>query len=262
MVFRCCHFCRTFQKDLERFGLAVDWRRSFITTDRNAYYDAFVRWQFNTLKKRDRIRFGMRPAVFSRIENQPCADHDRATGEGASPQEYTLIKVKLQTVPLKWLSSVPELADKNIFLVAATLRPETLYGQTNCFILPDGEYGMFVAFDTPLNSLDLSDDAGVLQRVMDRTDAIRSLSTVFICSQRSAENMGFQGIVPLDADSEMHHRFKHPICLTKLKGIELLGLSLSAPNAIHETIYTLPMMGISMEKGLSMASEMGKMKMM
>jgi leucyl-tRNA synthetase len=30
-----------------------------------------------------------------------------------------------------------------IFLVAATLRPETMYGQTNCFVLPEGEYGLF-----------------------------------------------------------------------------------------------------------------------
>ena len=33
------------QKDLARFGVNVDWRRSFITTDYNKYYDAFVRWQ-------------------------------------------------------------------------------------------------------------------------------------------------------------------------------------------------------------------------
>ena len=30
-----------------------------------------------------------------------------------------------------------------MFLVAATLRPETMYGQTNCFVLPEGEYGVF-----------------------------------------------------------------------------------------------------------------------
>lgn len=39
-------------KDLKRLGLAVDWRRTFVTTDANPYYDAFVRWQFNTLMVR------------------------------------------------------------------------------------------------------------------------------------------------------------------------------------------------------------------
>lgn len=29
--------------DLQGLGLSVDWRRSFITTDVNPYYDAFVR---------------------------------------------------------------------------------------------------------------------------------------------------------------------------------------------------------------------------
>lgn len=38
----------------------VDWRRSFITTDVNPYYDSFVRWQFLTLKERNKIKFGKR----------------------------------------------------------------------------------------------------------------------------------------------------------------------------------------------------------
>ena len=36
--------------DLTKMGLKVDWRRSFITTDTNPFYDSFVRWQFKTLK--------------------------------------------------------------------------------------------------------------------------------------------------------------------------------------------------------------------
>jgi leucyl-tRNA synthetase len=30
-----------------------------------------------------------------------------------------------------------------VYLAAATLRPETMYGQTNAWVLPDGEYGAF-----------------------------------------------------------------------------------------------------------------------
>lgn len=33
--------------------------------------------------------------------------------------------------------------NKPVFLVAATLRPETMYGQTNCWIKPDMEYIAF-----------------------------------------------------------------------------------------------------------------------
>ncbi len=32
---------------------------------------------------------------------------------------------------------------KPIFLVAATLRPETMYGQTNCWVHPDLSYEVF-----------------------------------------------------------------------------------------------------------------------
>ena len=46
--------------DLDTFGLCTDWRRSFITTHVNPYYDAFIRWQFNTLKAKKKVEFGAR----------------------------------------------------------------------------------------------------------------------------------------------------------------------------------------------------------
>ena len=43
------HWLRYFppfgKEDLAAFGLHCDWRRSFITTDVNPYYDSFIRWQ-------------------------------------------------------------------------------------------------------------------------------------------------------------------------------------------------------------------------
>ena len=32
------------------------------------------------------------------------------------------------------------LQGRNVFLAAATLRPETMYGQTSCCLLPSGDY--------------------------------------------------------------------------------------------------------------------------
>lgn len=81
------------KSDLQKFGLGVDWRRSFITTAHNKYYDAFIRWQFNILHKKSKTAFGKRPAIFSITSNNVCADHDRQEGEGVNPQEYTLIKI-------------------------------------------------------------------------------------------------------------------------------------------------------------------------
>ena len=117
----------------------TDWRRSFITTARNPYYDSFIKWQFNHLKENGKIKYGKRYAVFSELDGQPCADHDRAKGEGVAPQEYTGIKIQLLDFP----ESLSAFSDKKVFLLAATLRPETMYGQTNCFVKPDGEYGVY-----------------------------------------------------------------------------------------------------------------------
>nr|XP_014996614.2 leucine--tRNA ligase, cytoplasmic isoform X3 [Macaca mulatta] len=196
-------------QDLKRMGLKVDWRRSFITTDVNPYYDSFVRWQFLTLRERNKIKFGKRYTIYSPKDGQPCMDHDRQTGEGVGPQEYTLLKLKvLEPYP----SKLSGLKGKNIFLVAATLRPETMFGQTNCWVRPDMKY---IGFET------VNGD-------------------IFICTQRAARNMSYQGftrdngVVPV---------------VKELMGEEILGASLSAPLTSYKVIYVLPMLTIKEDKG-------------
>ncbi|DBA01193.1 TPA: hypothetical protein N0F65_002328 [Lagenidium giganteum] len=196
--------------DLKRFGLNIDWRRSFITTDVNPFYDAFIRWQLNTLKERGRVSRGKRPNVYSVIDQQNCADHDRASGEGVGPQEYTLVKMRVKE---PFPEKLAPLAGKNVFLAPATLRPETMYGQTNCFVLPEGDYGTFV--------------------INDKED-------IFIISRRAAKNLAHQDYSRVWGKEE---------CLLELKGTDLLGLALQAPNSTFETVYTLPLLTISMSKG-------------
>ena len=151
------------QQDLEELGVCVDWRRSFITTEVNPFYDRFVRWQFNTLKARDKLTFGKRNSIYSILDKQPCADHDRAVGEEVRPEEYTLIKIRIMEPlpePLKEFEG-----QAAVYLPAATLRPETMYGQTNCFLLAEGEYGVY---------------------------KMKKEGEIFVCSARSALNMAFQ----------------------------------------------------------------------
>ena len=80
---------------MKKFGAGVDWRRSFITTFVNPYYDAFIRWQFETLREKGKVLFGKRNNIFSLVDGQVCADHDRSEGEGVGPQEYVLIKLQV-----------------------------------------------------------------------------------------------------------------------------------------------------------------------
>lgn len=87
-----------------------------------------------------------------------------------------------------------------------------MYGQTSCFLLPTGDY----------SAVEMKGD------------------DVFICSERSATNMAFQGLTKEEEKVSI---------LDTYKGEELMGLPLEAPHAVHKTVFSLPMMTISMKKG-------------
>lgn len=73
-----------------------------------------------------KIKFGERYTVYSPKDGQPCMDHDRQDGEALKETEYTAVKMEV----VQWGEGATELAEKvkgrKVFLVAATLRPETM----------------------------------------------------------------------------------------------------------------------------------------
>jgi len=71
-----------------------------------------------------------------------------------------------------------------VYLVAATLRPETMYGQTNCWLHPDIKY---IGFKT-CHASSSSSGGG---------------SDVFICTRRSARNMSYQGFTPVNGQLDI-----------------------------------------------------------
>lgn len=107
------------------FGFLCDWDRFTCTTYPD--YEKFIQWQFRKLKQKDLL---VQKPYFATacIKDGPVAvdpsETDISKGGNAEKQEFTLLKFKLGTD----------------FLVAATLRPETIYGQTNLWINPDAEY--------------------------------------------------------------------------------------------------------------------------
>jgi leucyl-tRNA synthetase len=104
-------------------GFSVDWRREFTTV--MPTYQKFIEWQYKNLKEKGYVTRGTHPVVWCPKDQSPTGDHDRQVGEGVTPEEYTLIKYKL---------------DEKTFLPAATFRPETIYGITNMWINPDATY--------------------------------------------------------------------------------------------------------------------------
>uniref|UniRef100_H2ZCU5 leucine--tRNA ligase n=1 Tax=Ciona savignyi TaxID=51511 RepID=H2ZCU5_CIOSA len=197
------------KKDLKRMGLKTDWRRTFYTTDANPYYDSFVRWQFLTLKDKGKVKYGKRHTIFSPKDNQPCMDHDRQSGEGVGGQEYTLVKMKLLE---PYPSKLSFLAGQDIYLVAATLRPETMFGQTNCWIHPDIPY---VAYKMQNGE-------------------------VFVSTRRAARNMSYQEMTADQGKVDIVAQFT---------GQDIMGCPLSAPLTEYKVIYTLPMLTIKEDKG-------------
>ena len=100
------------------------------------------------------------------------------------------------------------IGDKTLYYIAATLRPETMYGQTNCFVGVDIDYGVFIANE----------------------------SEVYICTERAAKNMSWQGLFSSPRGTITK--------LADLKGWDLIGVPLKAPLSFYDKVYTLPMEGV------------------
>ncbi len=122
----CRHYTSENREVVKAIGFSIDWRREFHTTDLHPYYSRFVRWQYLTLERLGRVRRGSHPVVWCPKCQSPTGDHDRMVGEGVGPTEFTAVLFELD----------------GLYLAAATLRPETIYGTTNVWVRPDVEYSV------------------------------------------------------------------------------------------------------------------------
>lgn len=111
----------------KKFGFLCDWDR--FTSTVNEDYNKFIQWQFRKLNEKGMLIQKPYYAPYSEKCGPVAIDPsetDLSKGGNAEKQEYTLLKFKLE--------------GSNQFLVAATLRPETIYGQTNLWINPNETY--------------------------------------------------------------------------------------------------------------------------
>ncbi|KAF2160522.1 hypothetical protein M409DRAFT_59994 [Zasmidium cellare ATCC 36951] len=210
------YFPPLWKRDLNNMGCRVDWRRSFVTTDANPYYDAFVRWQVNRLKEMGKIKFGKRYTVYSPKDGQACMDHDRQSGEGVGVQEYTALKLRVK----EWADAaksqvegkIPE--GGNVYFVPATLRPETMYGQNCCFVGPSITYGIY---------------------------EVEKGKEYYFISDRAARNMAFQNIFPQWGVFPK---------VAELQGSDVIGTLVDAPLSFKKDgVRILPMDTVKSTKG-------------
>ena len=209
------------KRDLIRFGARIDWRRQFVTTDANPYFDTFVRWQMNRLHEQSKIQFGSRYTIYSPKDGQPCMDHDRDEGEAILPQEYTALKLKV----LEWSPKAGEIVKgripegANCFFVPATLRPETMYGQTCCFVGPSITYGVYKASETEY----------------------------FVFTKRGAWNLAFQGFFFTSENFPRDASALQPV--VEFPGSAAVGTLVAAPLSVHKQVRILPMETVLATKG-------------
>ena len=118
------YFIPKMTAEFKKLGLGVDWSRSFNSGDME--HQQMVTWQFENYKKLDYVVKGSHPVLYSPKDESAMGEDDiqDADSNPVEKQEFTILKFKF----------------KDKFLVAATLRPETVFGQTNLWVNPDTKY--------------------------------------------------------------------------------------------------------------------------
>jgi leucyl-tRNA synthetase len=122
-------FAERIQRDFEELGYSIDWRRKFHTGE--PIYQKFITWQYYKLAEKGLITRGDHIVTYCLLHQQPEGEDDiqDADVNPVEVLEFTAIKFKLE--------------DTGEYLLAATLRPETLFGAVNLWVNQRAEYIVF-----------------------------------------------------------------------------------------------------------------------
>lgn len=118
-------FASHYEEDLKMIGPSMDFTRQFTTGDPE--YSSFIIWQYYKLRDNGFITRGKHAVLFSPAEGQAVGEHDIKGGDEINIEilEFNLVKFRLSNEK---------------YLVAATFRPETIFGATNVWINPNTIY--------------------------------------------------------------------------------------------------------------------------
>ena len=119
-------FAEKIQSDFEAIGYSIDWRRKFHTGE--PFYQKFIEWQYIKLSEKGVVTRGDHIVTYCLLHRQPEGEDDIQDADVNPVEilEYVAVKFKL--------------VDSDVYLLAATLRPETLFGVTNVWVNPETTY--------------------------------------------------------------------------------------------------------------------------
>ncbi len=171
------YFSERIVKDFTSLGYSIDWRTRFTSGD--PFYQEFVKWQFHKLNSLGLIKNGQYPVLYSINDRNAVGEDDIADGDidKVTVEEFTGVIFR----------------GKEFSLIAASLRPETIYGITNLWISPSCKYVKF-----------------------------RMNGDIYVVSEDSLEKMEFQHqnlekIGPVNESDILSQEFETPLEHRKIK---------------------------------------------
>ncbi len=120
------YFSSKITKDFKTLGYAIDWRRTFRSID--PVYSKFVQWQFRKLGSMNLLKQGSHQVLYSIEDGNAVGEDDIEDGDTdkVSIEKFVMVLFKKN--------------DEDVYLAAASLRPETIFAVTNLWINPDSRY--------------------------------------------------------------------------------------------------------------------------
>lgn len=112
------YFSNAVVRDFKSLGYSIDWTRIYTSADPE--YQDFVKWQFRKLNSLGLIKNGSYPVLYSMDDDNAVGEDDIKDGDTdkVSIEEFTGVIFR----------------GKKFSLIAASLRPETIFGITNLWI--------------------------------------------------------------------------------------------------------------------------------
>ncbi|MHA1621811.1 MAG: leucine--tRNA ligase, partial [Candidatus Heimdallarchaeaceae archaeon] len=119
------YFANKIINDFLGMGFSIDDSKQFTTGDLE--YNKFIEWQYGILNEKNLITKGNYPILWCINDKNAVGEDDIKDGDESKVEVNEFVGIKFEL-------------ENGVFLVAATLRPETIFGATNIWIHPSADY--------------------------------------------------------------------------------------------------------------------------